>query len=134
MFFLNTRRPSGRASLRAERGEGKFKALLATVIIAAAGYAAFKTVPAYVADYQLKDRMDEIARFSVVNRETEEQVREDVYKVIEDAKIPVKREEIKILTSPKRVTISVDYKVPVDLQVYQTELHFAHTAENSALF
>jgi hypothetical protein len=134
VFFLNTRRSSGRVSLRAERGEGKFKALLATVIIAAAGFAAFKIVPPYVSDYQLKDRMDEIARFSVVNRETEEQVREDVYKVIEDAKIPVKREEIKILTSPKRVTISVDYSVPVDLQVYQTQLHFAHTAENSALF
>lgn len=134
MFFLNTKRPSGRVSLRAQSGAGKFKALLATVIIAAAAYAAFKTVPAYVSDYQLKDRMDEIARFSVVNRETEEQIRDDVYKVIDDEKIPLKREEIKIVTSPKRVTISVDYTVPVDLQVYQTQLHFAHTAENSSLF
>jgi cell division protein FtsL len=117
-----------------ERGEGKFKAILVTLIIAVGVYVAFKIVPAYVNNYQLKDKMQEIARFSVVNHETEEQVRDQVFKEIDDLRLPVRREDIKVTALQKRVTIEVDYTIPVDLQVYQTELHFANNADNASLF
>lgn len=134
MFPLDSQDRASRHSARWERGEGKFKAILVTLIIAAGFYAAFKTVPAYVNNYQLKDKMQEIARYAVVTRENEDQIRDQVYKEIDDLRIPVKREEIKVAASPKRVTIDVDYKVPVDLQVYQTELHFTDNADNASLF
>jgi hypothetical protein len=119
---------------RSERGEGTFKAILFTVVLVIAAYAAFKTVPAYVDNYQLKDKMQEIARYAVVNRESEEQIRDQVAKQLDDLRIPVKPDQIKIVALQKRVTINVDYAIPIDLAVYQTELHFSDNADNSSLF
>ncbi len=90
-------------------------------------------MPAYVAEYQLTDKMQEQARFAVVNRYTEEQVRDIIYKVVKDLEIPVKREDIKVVTNNDVVKISVDYTVPVDLLVYQLNLHFTPSSENKAL-
>ncbi|GAC1623676.1 MAG: hypothetical protein NVS9B13_17610 [Candidatus Acidiferrum sp.] len=134
MFLFGSKQPGSSACRRSERGEGKIKAILVTVIIATGVFAGFRIVPAYVNDYQLKDKMQEIARFSVVNRETEEQIRDKVFKVVDDLDLPVKREEIKVIALQKRVTIGVNYTVPIDLKFYQTEIHFTDSAENSALY
>src|ERR1700730_17654104 len=79
-----------------ERGSGKIKAILVTAILAFAVYAAVKIVPPYAAEYQLADKIQEQARFAVVNRYTEEQIRDNVFKVVQDLGIPAKREDIKI--------------------------------------
>jgi hypothetical protein len=120
-------------SRRTERGEGKFKAIAFTIIFVVGIVAAAKILPPYVAEYQLKDKMQETARFAVVNRDTEEIIKDKVYKVIVDLEIPAKREDIKVSTSLKAVGISVSYTVPVDLYLYQTELHFTPATENASL-
>src|SRR5260370_6545884 len=107
-----------------ERGEGKLKTFIYLAIAVLVIYCAVKIVPAYVSDYQLSDKMQEQARFAVVNRYTEEQIRENIFKVVQDLEIPAKREDIKVLASPSIVRISLDYTVPVDLVVYRIELHF----------
>lgn len=118
-----------------ERGEGRWKAVAYTAIFVLAVYAAWKIVPAYVSDYQLKDKMEEQARFAVVNRYTDEQIRENIYKVIQDLDIQgVKREDIKVMASQSDVKISLDYNVPVDLLVYKTELHFSPNSENKSVY
>jgi hypothetical protein len=91
-------------------------------------------VPPYVSEYQLQDKMQEQARFGIVNRYTDEQVRENIYKVVQDLDIPVKREDIKVTVTQAIVKISLDYTVPVDLLVYSTVLHFSPSSENKALF
>ena len=116
-----------------QRGEGRLKAVIYTVILVAAVYAAVKILPAYVNEYQLADKIQETARFAVVNRYTEEQVRDEVYRTVTDLSIPVKREDIKVTVSRQLVTISLDYTVPIDLLVYQLNLHFAPSAENRSL-
>ena len=121
------------ATRRQERGEGKLKAILYTAVLVAAIFAAVKVVPPYVAEYQLNDKMQEQARFAIVNRYTEEQVRTIIFKQIEDLDIPAKREDIKVVVTPSAVKISVDYKVPIDLWLYQTELHFTPSSENKSL-
>ena len=119
---------------RAERGEGRLKAILWTLVLLAAVFVAIKIVPAFVNDYQLRDKMQEEARFAVVNRYTEEQIREVVWKEIQDLDIPVKKkEEIKVENSTQRVRITVSYTVPVDLWVFKTELHFTPSVENKSL-
>ncbi len=55
-----------------ERGEGKIKAIVYTLILILGVYVAIKVVPIYVAEYQLKDKMAEQARFAVVNRYSED--------------------------------------------------------------
>jgi hypothetical protein len=78
--------------------------------------------------------MQEVARFAVVNRYTPEQIRENIFKEIEDLDIPAKREDIKVTATTEVVKISLDYTVPVNLLVYNTELHFSPSSENKSLF
>src|SRR6202166_188339 len=116
---------AGRPGIRAhQRGAGKIKAILVTAVLAFAVYAAVKIVPPYAAEYQLADKMQEQARFAVVNRYTDEQIRDDIFKVVQDLEIPMKREQIKVINTSKVVSISMDYTVPVDLLVYHLDLHF----------
>lgn len=128
------RRGLNRASLRGQRGEGKLKAIIYTAILAAAVFSAVKILPAYVADYQLSDKIQEIARFGIVNRYTQEQIREEVFKTVQDLDIPTKKEDIKVSADRSVVKISLDYTVPVNLIVYQMELHFTPSSENKSLF
>jgi hypothetical protein len=118
-----------RSALRRQRGEGKLKAIVYTAILVAAIYVAVKLIPPYVADYQLKDKMNEQARFAIVNRYTDDHVRDLLFKVIQDLDIPAKREDIKVSVTNHGMEISVSYTVPVDFMVYKTDLNFNDTSE-----
>ena len=117
-----------------ERGAGKIKAILVTAVFAFAVYAAVKIVPPYAAEYQLADKIQEQARFAVVNHYTDEQIRENVFKVVQDLGIPAKREDIKIESSQQVVRIAMDYTVPIDLLAYHMDLHFTPSSENKSLY
>ena len=120
---------SVRSSKKAQRGEGRMKAIIYTVILVAGIFAAFKLVPLYVANYELKDKISEQARFAVVNRYNDDQIRDILFKTIQDLDIPAKREDIKIEQTRTGLTISVNYTVPVDFKVYKTEINFTPSSE-----
>jgi predicted AlkP superfamily phosphohydrolase/phosphomutase len=96
-------------------------------------YAAVKIVPAYVSEYQLVDKMQEQARFAVVNRYSEDQIRDNIYRTVQDLEIPAKREDIKVVATTAAVKVSLDYTVPIDLMVYRFDLHFSPTSENKSI-
>jgi|SRR5579872_4942685 len=118
---------------RSQRGAGKLKSVVFALVLLMGIYAAFKLVPPYVSEYQLQDKMQELARFGIVNRYSEEQVRENVFKTVQDLDLPVKREDIKVTVTQATCRISLEYSVPVDLLVYSTELHFSPSSENKSL-
>ncbi len=122
------------AHRRSERGEGKLKAIIYLAILLLAIYSAVKIVPIYLSNYQLSDKMQEQARFAVVNRYTEEQIRDNIFKVAQELEIPVKRDTIKVFNTNAVVRISMEYTVPVDLFFYHLDLHFSPSSENKALF
>src|ERR1700740_2027237 len=134
MYFEGMRDQYTPARRRSERGGGRLKTLIYLAILAFMVYSAWKIVPAYVNDYQLSDKMQEQARFAVVNRYTEDQIRDNIFKVVQDLDIPVKREAIKVVSTNAIVKISMDYTVPVDLLFYHLDLHFSPSSENKALF
>lgn len=119
--------------IRAQRGGGRFKAIAFTAIIVFGIFAAFKLLPPYIAEYQLSDKMQEQARFAVVNRYSEEKIREIIFKEAQDLDVPITKEDIKVFASPSVVRISLDYTVPIDLFVYKMELHFTPSSENKSL-
>jgi hypothetical protein len=127
-------RQCGNRTRRGQRGNGRLKAILWTAVFVFVAYAAFKIIPVYIAEYQLADKMQEQARFAVVNHYTEEQIRDTIYKTAKELDIPVAREQIKVLSSQQLVQISLDYTVPVDLIVYRVQLHFTPSSENRSLF
>jgi len=98
---------------RSERGEGKLKAIVVTAIILFAIYSAVKIVPAYVKEYELQDKMQEQARFGVVNRYPEEKIRDIIFKEVQDQGLEdrIKREDIKIVANTGVVKIAIDYTV-----------------------
>ena len=133
MHFDPIRERRATAHRRTERGEGKLKAFIVLAIILLAIYSAVKIVPIYVSNYQLSDKMQEQARFSVVNHYTEDQIRNNIFKVVEELEIPVKREAIKVVSTNAIVKISMEYTVPVDLFFYHLDLHFSPSSENKSL-
>jgi hypothetical protein len=116
-------------SRRAERGEGRLKGLLYLAFLLIAVFVAIKVVPAYVANYQLKDKMTETAKFAIVNRYTEDQIKDNVFHTIQDLDIPAKRDDVKVANTNHGIEISVDYTVPVDFLVYKTDLDFDTSSE-----
>lgn len=117
------------SSPRRQRGEGRLKAIFYLAILIAAVFVAVKVVPVYVADYQLKDKMTEQARFAVVNRYTEDQIKDNIFRTIQDLDIPAKREDVKVANTNHGIQISVVYTVPVDFLVYKTEMNFSPSSE-----
>ncbi len=109
------------------------KAMLFTVVLILGIYVAFKTVPAFVAEYELADKMQEQARFAVVNRYTEDQIRDNIYHDVQELEIPAKRDDIKVSATQQIVKISVDYTVPVDLFFYSTQIHFSPSSEDKSI-
>jgi hypothetical protein len=122
-----------RLRVHSQRGGGKLKAIAYTAIIVFGVFSAFRLLPPYMAEYQLSDKMQEEARFAVVNRYTEEQIRDTIFKEAQNLEVPIKREEIKVLASQSVVRISLDYTVPVDLLVYKMDLHFTPSSENKSI-
>ena len=127
-------RSSNSSVHRPERGEGKLKTICYIAVIVFAIYCGVKLVPPYFANYQLSDKVQELARFAVVNRYTEEQVRDNVLRAAQELEIPMKREDIKVSASNTLVRISVNYTVPVDMFFYHTDLNFSPSSENKSLF
>ena len=134
LYLAGIRDHRDSAHRSAERGEGRLKAVVVIAVIVLIIYSAVKIVPAYFSDYQLSDKMQEQARFAVVNRYTEEQIRETLFKTTQELEIPAKREDIKIVATNAVVKISLNYTVPVDLFFYHLDLHFSPSSENKALF
>jgi hypothetical protein len=134
LSFLGNRGRRSFAHGYSERGEGKLKAVIYTAVILMVIYAGVKFVPPYISDYQLSDKMQEQARYAVVNRYSEEQIRDNIFKIVQDLEIPAKREDIKVLASNAVVKISLSYTVPVDMFFYHAELSFSPSSENKALF
>src|ERR1700740_3085749 len=133
MYFEGMRDQYTPARRRSERGAGRLKTLIYLAILAFMVYSAIKIVPLYVTDYQLSDKMQEQARFAVVNRYTEDQIRDNVFHVAQALDVPAPREAIKVYASNSVVKISMEYTVPVDLLFYRLELHFSPSSENKAL-
>ncbi|MGH9743510.1 MAG: hypothetical protein ACRD51_14285 [Candidatus Acidiferrum sp.] len=133
MGLLGTKIAVSSKSDKAQYGGSRLKALLFTVILVMGLYVAFKTVPAFVSEYELNDKMQEVARFAVVNRYSEDQIRDNIFKEVQDLDIPATRDQIKVTATQQLVTISVDYTVPVDLIIYSTQLHFSPTSENKSI-
>jgi len=134
LYLAGIREHRDSAHGSSERGEGRLKAVVVIAVIVLFIYSAVKIVPAYFSDYQLSDKMQEQARFAVVNRYSEEQIREILFKTMQELEIPAKREDIKIVATNAVVKISLNYTVPVDLFFYHLDLHFSPSSENKALF
>jgi hypothetical protein len=118
---------------RGEKGGSRLKTLFALAIVGAMVFAAIKIVPIYVMNYQLHDSMQEEATYASVNRKTADQIRADLEKKLKELGIVVDPSTIQVTAFSGNVQISLEYTIPVDLTVYQLELHFHPQADNTSI-
>jgi hypothetical protein len=122
-----------RASARGQRGGSKLRLILWLLVLAAVVYSAVKVVPAYVNNYQLEQFMIDEARYAVVHRRTEEDVRSLVMDKITDLGIPATREDVTIRITARSVSISASYTVEVNLFGYMLRLNFNPSADSRSI-
>jgi hypothetical protein len=116
-----------------ERGGSNLKTILTLLIVAFLIFCGVKIIPAFFANYQLQDSMDTEARFAIAEHKAEDQIREDIWKRVQDLDIPAKKENIKVSSEQRSVNISLDYVIPVDLRIYQFNLEFHPHSDNHTL-
>jgi hypothetical protein len=116
-----------------EHGGSKLSAIIVFVILGCIGFAAFEIVPPLMSKYQLQDAVTTEARFAIANRKSEDDIRTDIMKKVEELSIPATDKDLVITTSPTMVTITVHYLVPIDLKVYQFTLDNNVTADSHSL-
>lgn len=116
-----------------EKGGARVKTLFAVVILVVMIYSAIKIVPAYVTNYQLQDSLQEEATFATVNRKTADTIKTDVEQKLTNLGIQADPSTIQVTAVSGNVTISLEYTVPVDLTVYQLQLHFHPHAYNASI-
>ncbi len=116
-----------------ESGRITFKAILSLAFLAAVIYAGFKTIPVYVNDYQLQDYLQNQTPFWLTQRASADAIRKNILAKAEDLGIPMVEENVTVEANQNRVSVSIDYRVPVDLKVYTLELHFTPSSENRSI-
>ncbi|HKW88676.1 MAG TPA: DUF4845 domain-containing protein [Candidatus Acidoferrales bacterium] len=111
--------------------------LLAVIVLAGLVFSAVKIVPIYVENYDLLDAMQQEARFNFNPNtgvaKSPDDIRADIFKKVKELGIPIQPDNIQVTRDGNRVTISADYSVPVDLVVYQFDLHFHPQADNTSI-
>jgi len=124
-------------TLSRERGAGRLKTLLGIAVLAALAFTAVKTIPIFLDNYELRDAMEQEARFNFSLTtgagKSPDDIRSDIFKKVQELGLPIKLGEIQVSREANRVSISADYTVPVDLIVYQFSLHFHPQADNTSI-
>ncbi len=117
---------------RADAGKGSGKAIFALCVVLALAFVAIKTLPVYVHNFQFQAYLRELAVQATVQHFTVEAIRKAVVFKAKDLDLPIAPENVKA-TAGNKVTIEIDYSVPIDLKVYNFNLHFTPSAENRAI-
>jgi hypothetical protein len=120
-----------------EHGGSKLNLIITLLVLGTMVFAAVKVVPVYVNNYQLQDAMQTEARFALSSypKKSAEDIRDDIFKKMQELDIPAKREDIRVSVDAAsgNIDMGLDYSVPVDLKVYQFTLQFHPHADNHSI-
>ena len=116
-----------------ERGGTKINLLLTLILLGSMIFAGVMLIPPYVTNYQLQDAMNTEARFAGYNRKTEEEIREDIWKKVQELGVPAKRTDIHITNDNNTTLITVNYSVPINLIFKQFDWEFHAHGDNHSL-
>jgi hypothetical protein len=116
-----------------ESGRITFKAILSLAFLGALIYVGIKAIPVYVNDYELNDYVQNQTPFWQTQHASADTVRKNVLAKAQDLGLPLAAEDVTVEATPNKVSVNLDYHVPVDLKVYTLQLHFTHSSENRSI-
>ncbi len=112
-----------------------FKAVLVVALLVVLVYLGIKLVPPLVNNYQLQDELTTLAGgFSpYAASRTEENIRKEVLRKAKDLGLPIKPDQVHVVTSAYGVYIDVRYNVMVETPAYTFNLKFNPRAGNKMI-
>jgi hypothetical protein len=116
-----------------ESGKITLKTILSLAFLAALIFVGFKTIPVYVNDLQLNDYIQNQTPFWQTQHASEEVIRKTIIAKAQDLGLTLAATDMTVDASTNKVSVTLDYHVPVDLKVYTLQLHFTHSSENRAI-
>ena len=117
-----------------ERGGARLRLLVFLLIFGTIAYVGWKTIPPYVAEYELEDWMRTQTPYFLVNHMPDDTLRDTIMKELQDRDIPAGKDDVKIQSNNARlIKYEVDYSVPLDFGFYQTALHFSAKSDSQSL-
>jgi hypothetical protein len=125
----------GRERKSGQRGGSKANLMVTLVAFSALVFTAVKIVPVYFANYQFQDSIESESRFALTGYPTKsaDDVRTDIWNKARELGIPASKDAIQVAMENGRVSIGLDYSVPIDLAVYQFILQFHPHADNHSI-
>ena len=114
-----------------DSGEGLIKGIFTLAILVALGFVGVKVIPVYFNNSQFADYIrDRAVRATVERTAAPEIIQAEVVHYARGLGLPVVSDNVRVTVADRRVSIQVDYTVPVDLEFYTWNLHFAPSAES----
>ncbi len=118
----------------ADSGKITGKMIFTLAILSALVFSVVKILPVYIRAYELQDQLKEIVIQAMAGqRPSADAVRNAVLAKAADLDLPVKSDDVKIEITLSKITIRLDYTVPVDLSIYTLNLRFTPSADNRSL-
>jgi hypothetical protein len=98
--------------MRSERGEGKLGGLVMLALIVALAWAAWNVAPVYFADYDFRDKVNEIARTPRYRAPTDEKVMDMLMKEVRERRLDpyVRPSNFQIITTETSRRIRYHYE------------------------
>lgn len=121
---------------RGERGEGRFGSIIGLLIVVAVGYCAWNAGPAYVANWELKDKMTETARLPR-GTYSDDKILDVLDKYLREEQLStyIGRSSFRISTRDSGRTISVSYERKIKfLPGVERSVRFEPSVEQTILF
>lgn len=109
----------------AEKGEGNLGCILWVVLLAVGLLLAWKMIPVKVNSAELYDYMDELARFSAA-KDSPEEIKKKILSRASELHLPLDKEHVTVVHDGDRITMSVEYTVPIEFPGYTYNWHFKH--------
>lgn len=122
--------------LKSERGEGRLSSIIWLAILAAAGYGGFHVAPVYYANYQIADKMVEVARLPR-GTNNDEKILDILMKEVREDGLGgyLTRQQFQIATYEGGRRISCQYERTVDILPGWTHtFKFANKAEQPLIY
>jgi hypothetical protein len=119
-----------------ERGEGRFGTVVALLVIAAAGYCAWNAGPPYLANWELKDKLVEVARMPR-GTNTDDKLLDVLERYLREEQLSpyINRSNFRINTRETARTVSLSYERRVKfLPGVERMVRFEQTVEQPLLF
>jgi hypothetical protein len=116
-----------------DSGRITLKGLLTVAFFVALTYSGAKILPVYVDNFELQDYIQSQTPYWLTQRITAEAIRKTVLAKAQDLDLPVEEEDVTVEANQYKVSIVIDYYVPVDLKVYMLQLHFTPASENKSI-